>query len=247
MLILGLDTATRVCGVSLLHEDTLVAEYTQNLDKTHSQRLMPLIRALLRDTGHMPADLTAVAAASGPGSFTGIRIGVATARALAHGLRIPAVGVSTLRALARGIPAADHLICPILDARRSQVYTALYLCSHVSSGLHIRYGLEEILPPSALSLSDLLRELFARSEPVVFPGDGLPVYEEQLRAELGGRFCELIRPLSLNRASMVAWCARDVLLECPGDYPYQQLLPEYLRAPEAERLCREKEVPRVAD
>lgn len=247
MLILGLDTATRVCGVSLLKEDILVAEYTQNLNKTHSQRLMPLIHHILTDTGHLPADLTAVAVASGPGSFTGIRIGVATARGLAQGLGIAAVGVSTLRALAESIPAPGNLICPILDARRSQVYTSLYRCSRKEKGAQTQTELTELLPPSALSLSILLEKLLTYSEPVIFCGDGLPVFVPMLREELGGRCLEVIHPLTLNRASVVAWCARRQLLEHPGDYPYARLLPVYLRAPEAERLYQAKEDSRVAD
>lgn len=127
MHILGIDTATRVCGVALMNDQELIAEYIQNIKKTHSQRLLPLIDSLLRDTGVAKNTIEAVAVAAGPGSFTGLRIGVSTARALAQGLNIPAIGVSTLESLAQNLVTGENeLICPILDARRDQVYTAIY-------------------------------------------------------------------------------------------------------------------------
>ncbi len=131
MLVLALDTTTRVCSVALLEseENTLLAEYTQNIKKTHSQRLLPLIDDILEDTSTDIGALGAIAVAAGPGSFTGLRIGVSTARGLAQGLNIPAVGVSTLEALAGNLATLPgELICPILDARRDQVYAALYRC-----------------------------------------------------------------------------------------------------------------------
>ncbi len=128
MLILGLDTSTQVCSVALLNNGTLVGEYTQNVKKTHSQRLLPLISRLLADTGTDKKDLDAVAVAVGPGSFTGgLRIGIATAKALAQGLKLQAVGVSDPGgALAENLSGHHILACPMLDARRDQVYAALY-------------------------------------------------------------------------------------------------------------------------
>ena len=109
----------------MLRDDVLLAELTLNVKKTHSEKLMPLVDKLLQESGVEREQLQSIAVAAGPGSFTGIRIGVATARALAQGLAIPAVGVPTLEALAEGVTAPGALICPLLDARRNQVYTAL--------------------------------------------------------------------------------------------------------------------------
>ncbi len=126
MIILGIDTTTLSCSVALLREDSVLAEMTLNIKKTHSERLMPLLDRMLTESGIEREALDAIAAAAGPGSFTGLRIGVSTARALAQALQIPAVPVCTLAALAAAIPVPGALVCPLLDARRNQVYTALY-------------------------------------------------------------------------------------------------------------------------
>ncbi|MCR3923329.1 MAG: tRNA (adenosine(37)-N6)-threonylcarbamoyltransferase complex dimerization subunit type 1 TsaB, partial [Firmicutes bacterium] len=124
--VLGIDTATLVCSAAVVSEEKILAEYTLHVKKTHSERLLPLIDTLLRDAGLTPRDLDAVAISVGPGSFTGLRIGMVTAKALGQALQLPLCGVSTLTALAAQHPYFPGLVCPILDARREQVYQALF-------------------------------------------------------------------------------------------------------------------------
>ena len=176
LLILGIDTITLACSVALLQDGVLLAEFTLNVKKTHSERLMPLVEKLLQESGVEREQLQAIAVAAGPGSFTGIRIGVATARALAQGLAIPAVGISTLEALAEGITAPGALVCPLLDARRNQVYTALYRRETALAG-----GLELLIPAAAVYLPPFLERLRQYGEPVIFTGG-----DQQLR-RLAGR------------------------------------------------------------
>ncbi len=229
LIILGLDTATMACSVALLQGDLLLGEFTLNTRKTHSERLMPLIDALLRECAVEREQLDAVAAAAGPGSFTGIRIGLATARGLAQGLGIPAAGVCTLEAAAEAVLAPEVLICPILDARRSQVYAALYR-REPAPGL----GLETLIPPAAGALSSLMERLKAYREPVVFTGEGLSSYGSYLKETLGSRAILAAPPSRFNRAGLVAWRGRMLLKANPA-LSYRELMPLYLRRPEAER------------
>jgi tRNA threonylcarbamoyladenosine biosynthesis protein TsaB len=231
LFILGLDTTTLACSTALLRDDLLLAEFTLNIKKTHSERLMPLIDALLRECAVEREQLQAVAAAAGPGSFTGIRIGLATARGLAQGLAIPAVGVSTLEALAEAVIVPEALVCPLLDARRSQVYTALYRREPVPG-----QGLELLIPPVAVELSILVTRLSKYNQPIVFTGEGLQSYSEYLTKTMGNRAILADAPLRLNRAGLVAWHGRR-LLAAHAELSYRELQPFYLRRPEAERLA----------
>ncbi len=265
MLILALDTATRVCSTALIDssDGRLIAEYTQNIKKTHSQRLMPLIDNLIQDTSTSKCDLFAVAVAAGPGSFTGLRIGVSTARGLAQGLGVPAVGVSTLEALAYNLATVKgDLICPILDARRDQVYTALFRFHHrisedgegdtfrnaAAKSVLDEVKLEVLQDPGAMSINELMQILDRFKEPVYFPGDGIFKYKTYLYEQLGERFREVPSMLALNRASSVASCAlRKIKLSADPieDFSFYHLQPQYLRLPEAERnyqnQCQQQE------
>ena len=221
--------------MALLSADTLLAEYTLNIRKTHSERLLPLIDALLRESAVEREQLEAVAVAVGPGSFTGIRIGVATARALAQGLAIPAAGVSTLEALAEAVPTPGALICPLLDARRNEVYGALYRRQSAPS-----LRLEELIAPAATALDNLIGQLHRYQEPIIFTGEGLAAYGPPLTAALGSQAVLPPAPLRLCRASWVALCGRRLLERNPAA-SYEELLPQYLRRPEAERRLAERQ------
>lgn len=215
---------------------------------------MPLIDRLLKETGFKVQDLEAIAAASGPGSFTGLRIGVSTARALAQALNIPALGVSTLAALAEAVPAPECLICPVLDARRSQVYTALY-----KRAAAFPHTLETVLAPTAMALPELFKALESgtfdqgnespgslkstrppsnkaslKTLPVIFTGEGLNSYEEEIQSALPGRAVITTAALRICRAALVAFKGRQLLIKNP-EASYLELLPGYLRRPEAER------------
>ncbi len=232
MLLLAIDTTTTVCSVAVGEEGKLLAEYLLNIKKTHSQRLMPLVISLLKDSDVGRSNLEGIAVAVGPGSFTGIRIGVATARGLAQGLGIPLIGVNTLEALA-GIGASyPALLCPLLDARREQVYTAVY-----------RGGgpdLEEVEPPQALSLVELARRLRSHGDEVFFLGDNLPAFRKVLEPALPEQYRQMPLSASLNRASSVLQRA-FVTWHKDGPTPLYALKPFYLRLPEAQRRLLEKQ------
>jgi len=202
-----------------------------NIKKTHSERLMPLLDRMLTESGIAREELEAIAVAAGPGSFTGLRIGVATARGLAQALGLQAVAVCTLEALAEAVPSPGALICPLLDARRSQVYTALYRrCDQPP------YELETVLEPAALSLDELITSLRSCNRQVIFTGEGLQGYGDILKEKLPGRAVITPAPFRLCRASLVALCGRRLLQKNP-DAGYLELLPHYLRQSEAERLA----------
>lgn len=196
---------------------------------------MPLIDTMLNDCGIKGEQLTAVAAATGPGSFTGVRIGLATARALAQGYGIPAVGISTLEALAGGVSAPGALVAPLLDARRSQVYAALYR-------RHIEHHMknEILIPPFAGDLDQFLYELKDYDEPVCFTGEGLNSFTGVIADTMGNQAVIMQPPLRICRAGLVAFCGSRLLKE-GAVLSYEQLLPTYLRRPEAERRLEEQE------
>lgn len=232
---------------------------TLNIKKTHSERLMPLVDRLLVETGLEREAIEAVAVSAGPGSFTGLRIGVSTGRALAQGLGIPAVPVCTLSALAEAVPTPNTLICPILDARRSQVYTGLFKRTAAHP-----YRLETVLEPQAIALTELIDAISGSSfaekgagsparpdhhpgqdnsvyePPVVFIGEGLHSYAAQLKEALSFRAVITPAPFRLCRAALVAMLGRVLLEEKPGA-SYLEVLPRYLRRSEAERKAAEKE------
>ncbi len=238
MLILGLDTTTLSCSVALLQGDNLLAEMTLNIKKTHSERLMPLLYQLLTESGIEREQIEAIAAAAGPGSFTGLRIGLATARALAQGLGVPAVPVCTLEAIAEAVPVPGALICPLLDARRSQVYCALF-----QRTAEVPYQLETLLEPDARTLASLLETLHAYNQPLIFLGEGLNSYANQIEQDLPGKAVIAPPPFRLCRAALVA-LRGQTLLQANPQASYHELLPRYLRRPEAERLAEERETGR---
>jgi tRNA threonylcarbamoyladenosine biosynthesis protein TsaB len=232
MLILGIDTTTLSCSVALLQDEALLAEATLNIKKTHSERLMPLLDNLLKESGIERETINAIAVAAGPGSFTGLRIGVSTARALAQALGIPAVAVCTLDALAEAVPVPGTLICPLLDARRSQVYTALYRRNKENP-----HQLITLLQPTAIVLDDLIAAIISYNESVVFIGEGLNSYSAELEMSLpAGKAIIAPAPFRVCRASLVALAGRRLLALNPTA-SYREVLPIYLRQPEAERLA----------
>ncbi len=226
MLFLALDTTTSVCGAALGDENALVAESFLNVHKTHSERLMPLIVSMLEDSGFAKERLEGVAVTIGPGSFTGIRIGVATARGLAQGLGIPLVGVMTLDALVEACPFFPGLICPMLDARKDQLYAALYRGGNEGPAL--------LEGASALSLGELRAKLERYEERVLFLGDAVAKGRNELKGALKERYEEMPLSSRLNRAALVLQKGLQVFRE-EGPTPLYSLGPYYIRLPEAER------------
>ena len=167
MKILAMDSSATVASVALCEDSALLAEYTVNNKNTHSETLLPMVEHLLSNFSLTPADIDLFAVSSGPGSFTGIRIGAATLKGLAFATDTPCVGVSTLEALALNVVAKEGLICPVMNARRSQVYTALFR----SDGR----TLQRLLPDMAVSIAELDSILCEYGERVCFVGDGYDI------------------------------------------------------------------------
>jgi tRNA threonylcarbamoyladenosine biosynthesis protein TsaB len=175
MRVLALDTATEIGAIALVEEDTLLAEIRLRVEKTHSQNLWRTIRFLLAETGWGLEQIDLWAVSTGPGSFTGVRIGLATIKGLAWVTQKPAIGVSTLEVLAWSVTPSPYLICPILDARRQEVYFAFYRSAPEGSVRMVR-------EPGHLRPLVLVQEI---QEPAVFLGNGVRRYQELLRDHLG--------------------------------------------------------------
>ena len=225
MLLLAFETSAKAASVALFGDGKLLAEGYQNTGLTHSQTLMVMAEDALKTAGKTAADVTAVAVAEGPGSFTGVRIGVAAAKGFAWGRELPCCGVSTLEAMAAGLGLWEGYICPCMDARRSQVYNALF---YVNQG-----KLERIAPDRAIALADLAVELKELEGPIFLVGDGAELCHKTLAFEIPN----LILPPEHKRhqrAVGVGLVAMEKLAAgetCHGAV----LTPNYLRLSQAER------------
>ncbi len=230
MLILAFETSAKAASVALLEDGKLLGESYQNTGLTHSQTLMVMAENLLSQCGKTVADVTAAAVAAGPGSFTGVRIGVAAAKGFAWGREIPCYGVSTLEAMALSLGAYQGYVCPCMDARRSQVYNALF---YVNQGVP-----ERVTEDRAISLAELGAELKNLKEPIFLVGDGSNLCYNTLLESVPN----LVLPPEHRmhqRASGVALAARkQVEVGDPGDA--NALTPNYLRLSQAERERAER-------
>jgi tRNA threonylcarbamoyladenosine biosynthesis protein TsaB len=227
--ILAIDTTGKTVTAALASEDAVIGEVFINGDQNHSITLMPMIEYLLGGARMAVSDLTHIACSAGPGSFTGLRIGAATAKALAYAADIPIVAVPTLDALAYNISDAQSVIVPIMDARRRQVYTAYYERRPESDDL-IRLS-----DYRAIDVADVLREVPAFAKPVIFLGDAVSVYRDViLNAHSGGKRVCAPLPSLLQRASSVARLAVRLALE-GGMTDSLDFTPFYLRQSQAER------------
>lgn len=229
MLILAFETSAKAGSVALHDGTTLLGESYCNTGLTHSQTLMTMAEALLKNCGYTPEDVTAVAVAAGPGSFTGVRIGVAAAKGFAWGAEIPCYGVSTLEAMAQSLGIHSGYVLPVMDARRAQVYNALFYAENGK--------LQRKTEDRAISLSDLAEELKLLEEPIFLVGDGSILCYTMLNEQIPG----LILPPEHRmhqRASGVALAA----LQNPNSGDGSTLTPNYLRLSQAERerLAREQ-------
>ena len=227
MKIFAVDTSSGVASAALCDGEKLVCEITLNNKLTHSQTLMPIIEEVFERSGQTPQDIDLFAVAEGPGSFTGLRIGITTVKALAHAAKKQVAGVNTLEAMCYNIPFCPHIISPIMDARRGEVYNAFY---RFENG-----NLTELTKTRAIALSECLNELKNMGEKVVFLGDAVPVYREAIAAELGEN--ALFAPQTANeqRASGVAEAAKFKKVE-----EYYELVPKYYRKSQAEREYEER-------
>ena len=225
MLILAFETSAKAASVALHDGEKLLGESYQNTGLTHSQTLMVMAEDLLKQCGKTAADVTAVAVAEGPGSFTGIRIGVAAAKGFAWGGQLPCYGVSTLEAMAASLNAYSGTVCPVMDARRSQVYNALFAAD---CGSYTR-----IRDDRAVSLQELGEELQKMPKPVFLVGDGSVLCYNTLLEKVS----DLVRPAEHRmhqRAVGVALLA-EAKIAAGEDGNAAALQPNYLRLSQAER------------
>ena len=231
MLILAFETSAKAASVALMDDSRLLAECYQNTGMTHSQTLMVMAEDLLKQCGKTAADVTAVAVAEGPGSFTGVRIGVAAAKGFSWGREIPCYGISTLEAMAESLGIYEGYVCPCMDARRSQVYNAIF---YVEKGKVQRHTEDR-----AISLADLKTELEHLDGPIYLVGDGSSLTYNTLKDQIE----ELILPNEHRmhqRAVGVAILAREQAKA--GIAPSGgELNPNYLRLSQAEREKLEKQ------
>ena len=225
MRILAMDTSARVCSVAVLEDGVLRSEQCTNLNLTHSEMLMPMVEAALDASGLTIKDMDLFAVAKGPGSFTGLRIGVSTVKALGHACGKPVCGVMTLDALAMN--AAHHVgdVVALMDARRGQVYAARYR----GDGRHI----QRVGEPEAISLQAYLtRETF--SQDVLLLGDGVAPNEAAIKELLGQRAILALPHIRLQRAASIAVLA-EKMADSGESMDQDALQPLYLRLSQAER------------
>ena len=230
MLILAFETSAKAASVALTQDGILLGESYQNTGLTHSQTLMVMAEDLLKQCSKTVSDLDAVAVAEGPGSFTGVRIGVAAAKGLSWGADLPCYGISTLEAMAVSLGIYEGYVCPCMDARRNQVYNAMF---YVNQG-----KLERIREDRAIALADLKTELEQLNGPIYLVGDGSRLTHKTLSAEIPN----LILPPEHRmhqRAVGVAFLA-DAKAAAGENGDAAALTPNYLRLSQAERERAEK-------
>lgn len=232
MLLLALETSAKAGSVALFQEDKLLGENYQNTGLTHSQTLLSMAQTLIESCGHTPQDIAAVAVAAGPGSFTGVRIGVAAAKGFAWGAELPCYGVSTLEAMALQLGVYHGYVLPVMDARRAQVYNAIF---HAQEGM-----LTRVCPDRAISLAELGEEIKNLSEPVFLVGDGSILCYNTLKDTVPGLVLPPEHRMHQRAAGVGLAALAMIRAGLPGDGA--ALEPNYLRLSQAERerLAREQ-------
>lgn len=230
MKILAVDTSATAASVAVAEENKLIGEFSINTALTHSQTLMPMVDELLKNTGLSVNDIDAVAVNAGPGSFTGVRIGVAAVKGIAFPKNLPCVSVSTLESMAYNMLGNDCVVCSVMDARCSQVYNALFRVNGCA--------VTRMADDRALSLTDLKLELQNINEKVILVGDGAVLCSKFLASELEN---VMLAPFNnrIQTASSVAYAAFEKINK--GEtVKADELMPFYLRLPQAQRELNKK-------
>lgn len=236
MKLIALDSSGLVASVAILEDDNLLAEYTINYKKTHSQTLLPMLDEIAGMVELDLADIDAIAVAKGPGSFTGLRIGSATAKGLGLALGKPIVEIPTVDGMAYQLYGVGDMICPLMDARRGQVYTGLYCFCNVDGC----YRFETVRQQCAVSIEEIIEACNDNGRKVVFLGDGVPVYRERIERlmripyEFAPAFCNRQRAAAVGALAQEYYRAGNFVdAACHA--------PDYLRLSQAERERKEKE------
>lgn len=238
MKIAALDSSGLVASVAVMEDDNLIAEYTIQHKKTHSQTLLPMLEAIVNMIELDMTAIDAIAVAAGPGSFTGLRIGSATAKGLGLALGKPIIGIPTVDALAYNLYGTDILVCPLMDARRGQVYTGIYEFRKMAHAEPHRGSLTfefcTIVKQCAATIEETIEKLNSLRREVIFVGDGVPVFEEKLQERLTVPYH--LAPAHRNRQSAASLAALAGIyysqgrMECAAEHQ-----PDYLRMTQAER------------
>lgn len=231
MLVLSIDTATLVSSVALATQDTLLAELVIQTRKTHSETLMPHIAEVLDMARISKQDIEGIAVSIGPGSFTGLRIGLATAKALAYALKIPIVGISTFEALAYNCPVPEVFLSPILDAQKHNVYQAVFSWQ--------QDGLTEVVPARVVSIKQAIEEAALMARPVVMFGEAAVMYQAEIKAQ----GTNLILPpphVVIPHAGSTAILGGKLLAQ-GITHDVMHLEPVYIRRSEAEELWERRQ------
>ncbi len=231
MKILGIESSGLVASVAVVEDDNLLGEYTVNYKKTHSQTLLPMLDEV---AGMIELDLAtvdAIAVSAGPGSFTGLRIGSATAKGLGLALDTPLVHVPTVDALATNLWGCGDLVCPLMDARRNQTYTGIY---RFADG-----EMEIAKAQCAVGIDEIVIEINGMGEPVVFLGDGVPVFKEYIEEHCTVPHHFAPAHMNKQRAGAVAWLGMRYALAGKTETAAEHA-PDYLRMSQAERVRKER-------
>ena len=230
MRILALDSSGLVATVAIVEDDQTIAEYTVNYKKTHSQTLLPMLDEIVQMTEFDLDTIDAIAVSGGPGSFTGLRIGCATAKGLGLALNKPLIHIPTVDGMAYNLFGCVGLICPMMDARRNQVYTGIY---------RFEQEFEIVEEQMAIAVQELIDKFNAYGEKVTFLGDGVPVYAKQLEEGLVVPYS--FAPAHVNRQSAAAVGTLAIKYAAEGKTETaREHQPNYLRVSQAERERAEK-------
>ena len=236
MKILAIDSSGLVATIAVIEDDVMVAEYTICYKKTHSQTLLPMLEEIKKMTDLDLKTIDAIAITKGPGSFTGLRIGCASAKGLGLALDCPLVPVPTVDALAYNMYGSSALICPLMDARREQVYTGLYRFEKKGGG----YEMICEVPQCAISIDEILNIVNTWEQEVIFLGDGVPVYKDKIEA-----LCQVdysFAPAGFNRQRALSVGLLGNIFYKQGEYvSADDMEPDYLRLSQAERERMEME------
>ena len=230
MLLLAFETSAKAASVALFDERKLLGESYQNTGLTHSQTLMVMAADLLKQCGKAAAEVTHTAVAAGPGSFTGVRIGVAAAKGFAWGAELPCYGVSTLEAMALGLGIQEGYICPVMDARRQQVYNALF---YVNQGVPERRSDDR-----AIALADLAEELKTLDGPIYLVGDGSNLTFSTLHAQIPNLIPPPEHRMHQRAVGVGLLALQKIAAGDAGDAA--AMMPNYLRLSQAERERAER-------
>lgn len=232
MKILGLDSSGIVASVAIVEDDVLIAEYTVNYKKTHSQTLLPMLDEIAKMTELDLNSIDAIAVAAGPGSFTGLRIGSATAKGLGLALKKPLIAIPTVEGLAYNLYDISGLICPIMDARRKQVYTGIYR--------FIDHQLKVVEDQMAVPMETVIEKLNQYGEAVTFLGDGVPVFHELIAEKMTVPYSFAPAHVNKQRAAAVA-ALGEIYYRQGKTETAMEHVPDYLRVSQAERERAERE------